>query len=585
MNPGRRALWIRRVGILLAASMLASASLYARAQGLLQPEGESGYEPKQAVLASKFMVVAANPLAADAGVEILRAGGSALDAAIAVQMVLGLVEPQSSGIGGGLFLLHWEEKQRALRSYDGRETAPRAAKAARFVDALGRPMDRFDAVASGLAVGTPGVLRVLDLTHRRHGRLPWATLFEPAIRLAAQGFAMPRRLNLLLTREAHLPRDPAARSLYYDSAGRPKPVGTKLQNLAYAATLARIATGGADAFYRGDVAADIVAAVKNHARPGDLSTDDLAGYAAIEREPVCGAYRDRRICGMGPPSSGGVSVLELLGLLEHSGFERAAPGSERAVHLFAEAGRLAYADRLRYLADPDFVPQPVAGLLDPGYLKTRAALIGERAMGAARAGQPRGAIALADAEDTELAGTSHASIVDAEGNAVAMTTTIESQFGSRIMVRGFLLNNQMTDFAWSPEFEGRPAANRLEPGKRPRSSMAPSLVFGRDGTLQAVIGSPGGPAIINYVAKTLVGLIDWGLDIQAAIALPNFGAAYGPTFIERGTAFEELADALEKRGHTLNFSAQTSGLHGIERAGALWRGGADPRREGVARGE
>jgi gamma-glutamyltranspeptidase/glutathione hydrolase len=446
-------------------------------------------------------------------------------------------------------------------------------------------MDRFDAVASGLAVGTPGALRALELAHRHHGKLPWAALFEPAIRLARDGFAMPRRLHRLLLREAHLPRDPAARGLYYDASGRPKLAGTMLLNPAYAATLAQIATGGADAFYRGPIAAGIVAAVTRHARPGDLSMDDLAGYAAKERAIVCGAYRDRRICGMGPPSSGGVIVLELLGLLERSGFERAAAGSERAVHLFAEAGRLAYADRLRYLADPDFVPQPVAGLLDPGYLKARAALIGERTMGAARAGRPEGAIAFADAEDTEVAGTSHVSIVDADGNAVAMTTTIESQFGSRIMAGGFLLNNQMTDFAFFPEFEGRPAANRIEPGKRPRSSMAPSFVFDREGALQAVIGSPGGPAIINYVAKTLVGLIDWGLDIQSAIALPNFGAAYGPTFIERGTAFEELADALEQRGHTLNFSPQTSGLHGIERAGALWRGGADPRREGVARGD
>jgi gamma-glutamyltranspeptidase/glutathione hydrolase len=552
---------------------------------LLQPEGESGYEPKQAVMASKYMVVAANPMATDAGVEILRAGGSAVDAAIAVQMVLGLVEPQSSGIGGGLFLLHWEEKARALRSYDGRETAPRAAKAGRFVDPLGRPMDRSEAVASGLAVGTPGALRALELAHRHYGRLPWAVLFGPAMRLAKDGFPMPRRLNRLLTREAHLPKDPAARSLYYDASGRPKPAGTILLNPAYAATLAQVASGGADAFYRGPIAADIVAAVKKHVRPGDLSMDDLAGYAAKERAVVCGAYRDRRICGMGPPSSGGVIVLELLGLLERSGFERAAPGSERAVHLFAEAGRLAYADRLRYLADPDFVPQPVAGLLDPAYLKARAALIGERTMGAARAGRPEGAIALADVEDTELAGTSHVSIVDADGNAISMTTTIESQFGSRIMAGGFLLNNQMTDFAFFSEFEGRPAANRIEPGKRPRSSMAPTFVFDREGALQAVIGSPGGPAIINYVAKTLVGLIDWGLDIQSAIALPSFGAAYGPTFIERGTMFEELADALEKRGHTLNFSPQTSGLHGIEKAGALWRGGADPRREGVARGE
>lgn len=569
----------------LCALLLALSGAAAQAQGLLQPEGDTGYEPKHAVLASRFMVVAANPMAVDAGIEVLRAGGSAVDAAVAVQMVLGLVEPQSSGIGGGLFLVHWAESERSLRSYDGRETAPLAAKPARFVDALGRPMGRYEAIASGLSVGTPGALRALELAHRQHGRLPWARLLEPAVRLATQGFPMPRRLSLLLTRETYLPKDPAARAMYYDANGRPKPAGSIITNPAYAATLAHVASGGADAFYRGAIAADIVTAVRGHVRPGDLSLDDLARYAAKEREPVCGAYRDRRICGMGPPSSGGVIVLELLGLLERAGFDRAAPGSELAVHLFAEAGRLAYADRLRYLADPDFVPQPVAGLLDPGYLKERAALIGERSMGAARAGRPLGALAWADAAETEVAGTSHVSIVDADGNAVAMTTTVESQFGSRIMVRGFLLNNQMTDFAFFPEFEGRPAANRVEAGKRPRSSMAPTLVFDRGGRLQAIVGAPGGPAIINYVAKTLVGLVDWGLDIQAAISLPNFGAAYGPTFIERGSAYEELADALERRGHTLNFSAQTSGLHGIERTATGWRGGADPRREGVAKGE
>ncbi len=424
----------------------------ARSQGLLNPEGETGYEPKQAVLASRYMVVAANPLAVDAGIEILRAGGSAVDAAIAVQMVLGLVEPQSSGIGGGLFLMHWAEKERALQSYDGRETAPMAAKAVRFADALGRPMERYEAIASGLSVGAPGALRALELAHRRHGRLPWASLFAPAIRLAQQGFPAPRRLSLLLAREKHLAMDAAARALYYGADGRPKRAGAILKNAAYAVTLKQIAVGGADAFYRGPIAGEIVAAVRAHVRPGDLSLEDLALYTAKEREPVCGAYRDRRICGMGPPSSGGPTVLGLLGLLERSGFDRAVPGSELAVHLFAEAGRLAYADRLRYLADPDFVPQPVAGLLDPAYLKERAALIGERAMGAPRAGRPPGALALGDAAETELAGTSHVSIVDAEGNAVAMTTTIENQFGSRIMVRGFLLNNQMTDFAFLPEF-------------------------------------------------------------------------------------------------------------------------------------
>ncbi len=569
----------------IVAGLLLMLAPCALAQGLLQPEGATGFEAKKAVVTKRFMVVAANPLAVDAGVEILRAGGSAVDAAIAVQLVLGLVEPQSSGIGGGLFLLHWDAKERVVRSYDGRETAPQAAKPVRFVDPAGRPLDRYSAVASGLAVGTPGALRALELTHRRHGRLAWPRLFEPALRLATNGFPMPRRLGLLLAGESSLAKDPAARALFYDASGKARKPGAILVNLEYAKTLAQIASGGAEAFYRGPIAAEIVAAVRGHVRPGDLSIEDLARYEAKERAPVCGGYREVRICGMGPPSSGSVSVLELLGTLERVGFERAAPGSELAVHLFAEAGRLAYADRLRYIADPDFVPQPVAGLLDPAYLNGRAALIGERTMGAARAGEPHGAVAWADAPDTEVAGTSHVSIVDGQGNAVALTTTIESQFGSRIMVRGFLLNNQMTDFAFSPEFEGRPAANRVEPGKRPRSSMAPTFVFDREGRLQAVVGSPGGPAIINYVAKTLVGLLDWRLDMQAAIALPNFGAAYGPTFIERGSAYEDLADALEKRGHTLNFSPQTSGLHGIERTREGWRGGADPRREGVARGE
>ena len=569
----------------LLTALFALLPGFAIAQGLLQPEGDTGYEPKQAAVASRFMVVAANPLATDAGVAILREGGSAVDAAIAVQLVLGLVEPQSSGIGGGLFLFHWDDKQRAARSYDGRETAPAAAKPERFVDSLGRPMDRYAAVVSGLSVGVPGALRALELAHRRHGKLAWARLFEPAIGLARDGFPMPRRLHLLLARERFLRGDPAARALYYAADGSPYPVGTKIVNAAYAQTLAALAASGPDAFYRGPVATDIVAAVRGHVRPGDLSAEDLARYAAIERDPVCGAYRGRRICGMAPPSSGGVTVLEMLGLLERSGFDRAAPGSERAVHLFAEAGRLAYADRLRYIADPGFVRQPVAGLLDPAYLDSRAKLIGERAMGAARAGRPQGALALADAPDTELAGTSHVSIVDAEGNAVGMTTTIEAQFGSRIMVRGFLLNNQMTDFALSPEFEGRAAANRVEGGKRPRSSMAPTFVFDREGRLQVVLGSPGGAAIINYVAKALVGILDWGMDVQAAVSLPNFGAAYGPTFIERGSVYEDLADALEQRGHIINFSTQTSGLHGIERIAGGWRGGADPRREGVARGE
>lgn len=573
--------WSSRWLAVLAASIAPSL---VHAQGL-QAEGDTGYEAKQAVVAKRHMVVAAHPLASEAGLAMLRAGGTATDAAIAVQLVLGLVEPQSSGIGGGLFLLHWDAARGAMKAYDGRETAPMTAGATRFLDSLGRPMDFFQAVASGLAVGTPGALRALELAHRRHGRLPWARLFEPAITLARYGFAMPRRLNRLLVRERFLAGDAAARALYFAPDGSPKPAGTLIANPAYATTLEQIAAGGADAFYRGPVAADIVAAVRGHLRPGDLGEDDLAGYAPVEREPVCAAYRQWRICGMGPPSSGAVTTLQLLGLLEQTRFADLAPQSEAALHLFAEAGRLAYADRLRYLADPAFVPQPVEGLLDRGYLRLRAGLIGERSMGAARAGRPPGALAWADAPDTERAGTSHVSIVDAEGNAVAMTSSIENQFGSRIMVRGFLLNNQLTDFAFSPEFQARPAANRVEAGKRPRSSMAPTLVFGHDGRLALVLGSPGGAAIINYVAKTLVGVLDWGLDIQAAISMPNFGAAYGATTLERGSPLEDHADALAERGHVLSFQPLTSGLHGIERIEGGWRGGADPRREGVARGD
>jgi len=566
-----------------AAAALLFFSLGAAAQP--QPEAGSGWSDKPAVSARHDMVVAAHPLAVDAGLETLRAGGSAVDAAICVQLVLGLVEPQSSGIGGGAFMLHWSSAEHRVESYDGRETAPAAARPERFLDALGQPLPFFDAVVSGRAVGVPGVLRMLELAHRRHGRLPWARLFEPALRLAVQGFAVSPRLHRLLERDRYLRDDPAARSLYYDAGGHALQVGARLVNPQYAATLREIAARGADAFYDGPIAEDLVRAVRAQPRPGDMTLADLRAYRALAREPLCGAYRGQRICGMGPPSAGAVTLLELLGILERTAFDRAKPGSVEAVHLFAEASRLAYADRARYVADPDFVAVPVMGLLAPAYLAERAKLIGERSMGHAEPGHPAGASALADVPETELAGTSHLSIVDARGNAVAMTTTIENAFGSRIMVRGFLLNNELTDFSFLPEARGVAAANRVQPGKRPRSTMAPTLVFDRDGRLEMLVGSPGGPAIVEYVAKTLVGTLDWGLDIQAAIALPNFGSTNGPTLIERGTAYDALADALAERGHILNFAILTSGLHGIERSTQGWRGGADPRREGVARGD
>ncbi|TAK39750.1 MAG: gamma-glutamyltransferase [Betaproteobacteria bacterium] len=569
---------------ILAALVLAACCLLAPLRAA-EPEGATGREDRRALVAPKTMVVAANPHAVDAGLEMLRAGGSAVDAAIAVQMVLGLVEPQSSGIGGGAFLLHWSRDAKRVRSYDGRETAPAAARATRFLGADGTPLSPRDAIVGGRPVGVPGLLRMLELAHREHGRLPWARLFEPAIRLAEGGFAVSPRLHRLLDRERDLGADAMARQLFYTADDRARPVGERIVNAEYAATLRAIAAGGADVFYRGAFAEDLVRAVRRHPNAGDLTLEDLAAYAAIEREPVCGAYRDRRICGMGPPSSGGIGVLQLLGILERSPFAKAPPQSAEALHWFADAGRLVYADRLRYVADPAFVPQPVAGLLEPEYLDSRARLLGERSIGRAQAGEPRGAVAMSDAAEYALAGTSHISIVDERGDAVAMTTTIEDGFGSRIMVRGFLLNNQLTDFAFVPEVGGRPVANRVEAGKRPRSSMSPTFVFDADGSLRIVAGSPGGTAIINYVAKALVAILDWGMDAQTAVALPNFGSRNGPTEIERGSAYGTLIPELRARGHDVNVLNLTSGLHVIERVPEGWRGGADPRREGVARGD
>jgi gamma-glutamyltranspeptidase/glutathione hydrolase len=509
-------------------------------------------------VAKRFMVAAANPLAVEAGVDVLARGGSAVDAAIAVQMVLGLVEPQSSGIGGGAFLLHWSQKERKLRAYDGRETAPAAAKPDRFLDAQKKPLPFLDAVVGGRSVGVPGVLRMLELAHRRHGRLPWRDLFAAAIALAESGFAPPPRLQAALAGERFL-RD----RLFYDEQGTPR---TRIVNREYAETLRAIASGGADAFYRGAIAGDIVRAVRSHAVPGDLAAEDLAGYRALEREPVCGPYRGLRVCSMGPPSSGGVAVLQILGILERTTFARAPPHSAEAAHLFTEAARLAFADRARYLGDPDFAAIPLERLLSAKYLEERAALIQERSMGMALPGDREG-------------GTSHLSIVDGNGDAVAMTTTIESAFGSRIVVRGFLLNNQLTDFDFVPG-----GANAVAAGKRPRSSMAPTMVLGKDRTLQMVIGSPGGAMIINYVARALVARIDWGLSLQAALAAPNLGTRNGPTLLEGDSPYAALLGPLAARGHQVSLAPLRSGLHAIERTPAGWRGAADPRRDGIAVG-
>ena len=542
-----------------AALFFFGASAHAQ---LGAPEIATERVEREAATARKFMVAAADPRAVEAGLEMLRAGGSAADAAIAVQLVLGLVEPQSSGLGGGAFALVWTEGARRLRSYDGRETAPAAARPDRFLDRHGNPEQFMAAVAGGRSVGVPGVPRLLETLHREHGRLPWRRLFAPAIRLADGGFEKTRRLARQLEREQLLREDPAARALFH--------AGPRIVNREYAATLKVLQKKGAEGFYRGAIAADIVRAAKS-----DLALEDLARYRALERAPVCGAYRGNRVCGMGPPSSGAVGVLQILGILERTAFERAAPHSVGALHLFSEAARLAYADRAQYVGDPAFVDVPVAKMLDARYLEKRARLIGERSMG----------YALPGTLDPETPGTSHFSVVDAEGNAVSMTSSIEMGFGSRILVRGFLLNNQLTDFSFHPEVLGRPAANRVEGGKRPRSSMSPTVVFDRDGRLRLLVGSPGGLTIINYVARTLVATLDWDMDIQQAISAPNFGSTNGPTFLERGSALEGLGDALAERGHVLNFARLASGLHGIERVPDGWRGGADPRRAGIAAGD
>jgi len=578
---------ILRIACLLSLAGPCPFTAWAQSDRPLQPEPASGHVQQALVQARTHMIAAAHPLAVDAGLRMLDAGGSAVDAAIAAQLVLNLVEPHASGLGGGAFLLHFDGQTQAIQAYDGRETAPAGATPELFLDRDGRPMAFREAVPGGRSVGVPGLARLLEHAHRRHGKLPWRRLFEPAIALAENGYPLTPRMHSLLSRVPDLERDPAARALYYRPDGRAKPAGTLLTNPTFAATLRALATQGADAFYRGEIARDLVAAVRGHPlNPGSLSEQDLATYTVREVQPLCAPYRAYRVCGMPPSSSGGIAVLQMLGMLERFDMAAVRPGSAQALHLLAEAGRLAFADRNRYVADDRYVKVPVAGLLDPSYLTARSQLIrAEASMGEARAGVPQGTeIAYADDATDEASGTSHISVVDAAGNAVALTTTIESWFGSRVMVRGFLLNNQLTDFSFTPSEGSRPIANRVEPGKRPRSSMAPTLVFDREGRLHMTLGSPGGSLIIGYVVKTLIATLDWGLDIQAAIDLPNAASRNGPTELERGTANEGVAATLQAMGHPVRIMDMTSGLHGIMRAPDGWTGGADPRREGIARG-
>jgi gamma-glutamyltranspeptidase / glutathione hydrolase len=597
-----------------------------------QPEGASGITDKPGWATKKFAVAAANPLATDAGYQVLKAGGSAVDAAIAVQMVLSLVEPQSSGIGGGAFLLHHNGK--TTEAFDGRETAPAGVDENLFMKD-GKPLPFYEAVVGGRSVGVPGTVRMLEVAHKQHGKLPWAKLFEPAIRLAEDGFKVSPRLNTLVKAEKYLKDDVVANTYFYKPDGEARDIGFNLRNQGFADVLKRIATEGSKAFYEGAIAQAIVDKVQKHAgNPGKLSTADMAGYQPKKREAICSDYtastgKDYAICGFPAPSSGAIAVAQILGLLRNTPAHAMQPISlvdgrvincittpcpgdipgapigpgAQWLHYYFEASRLAFADRAQYVGDPDFVQAPGGNwmtLLAPDYLAERAKLIGAQSMKSAKPGNPGGANTAygMPAEQPEY-GTSHISIIDGYGNALSMTTTIEDAFGSRQMVNpspgasagGFLLNNELSDFNFAPnDADGKPTANRVQPGKRPRSSMSPTLVFDK-ATGQVVMsgGSPGGAVIIHYTAKTLYGVLNWGLNTQQAINLPNFGltsAALGaPALLEEQRFPAGTVEALKALGHEVREQNMTSGLQAIQRTPSNFFGGADPRREGVVMGD
>ncbi|MEP0708867.1 MAG: gamma-glutamyltransferase [Parvibaculum sp.] len=535
-----------------------------------------------------FMIAAANPYASEAGAAMLRKGGSAVDAAIAVQAVLSLVEPESSGLAGGAFMLHYDEKSGDVAAYDGRETAPMGATPALFLDDEGEPLPFLEAMIGGSSVGTPGVVKMLWLAHEEHGKLEWAELFQPAIKLAEEGFTVAPKLAEAIARDPVLMQIPVAQDYFYrmDANGSRVPAaeGDVLKNPAYAQTLKIIAAKGWKGFYEGPVAEEIVTTVQNAPRrPGTLALSDFASYEAKKREPVCAAYRDYRVCSMPPPTSGGLTTLQILGILGNYDLKGMGPMTLTAVHFIAEAEKLAYADRDKYIGDPDFVDVPVDEMLDSAYLESRANEIdASYSMGNAEPGR------LADEramnwgmnQPVDMPSTSHFSILDSNGNVVSMTTSVEGPFGSHLMAGGMMLNNQLTDFSFAPEQDGKPVANAVAPGKRPRSSMTPVIVFDEDGAFRAAVGSPGGSRIIGYVTQTLIALIDWDMDMVAAVGLPRFLDRNGPLEIEAGTPLEQMTPQLEELGHRVEARPAISGLHGILVMPDGLDGAADPRRDG-----
>lgn len=552
-----------------------------------EPEAATGYVEKKAFEAEEYMVVAANPYASWAGKNVIEKGGSAIDAAIAIQSMLTLVEPQSSGIGGGAFILYWDNKNKVLHTFDGRESAPKAVNSHWFIKS-NKPMRWIDAVVGGKSVGVPGAVKALELAHAEFGTLPWNTLFDDAINTAKNGFKVSPRLAKLVALDYHpgLKKFPSS-STYFFPAGMPLKEGTTKKNRKLAKTLKGIADNGSDYLLKGELAQEIVDAVNSaEINPGSMSLEDLETYEAIKRNAVCGNYHEKRICGMPPPSSGGVNVFQILKMLEDKNIGAYSPDSAEFAHLYTQASALSYADREKYIADSDFTNLPFAAMINTAYLQRRAQGINvDEKWHRARAGNPYAGTEIAMGTSMELPNTSHVSIVDKEGNAVSMTTSIEFMFGSGIMVGGFLLNNQLTDFSFSPTKNRFPVPNRVEPGKRPRSAMSPTMVFDEEGELEVVVGSPGGSRIVSYVAQTLIGMIDYGLNIQEAINLPKITNRNDYTALEKGTPIAELEEPLKALGHNVKVIDLNSGLHGIQFKSGKLIGGADPRREGIAVGK
>ncbi|WP_414830733.1 gamma-glutamyltransferase [Alteromonas sp. H39] len=576
----------RAASVFVAATLLTvSVDVYAEREDR-EPEAATGYIDKKAFVAKDYMVVAANPYASWAGRNVIEKGGSAIDAAIAVQAMLTLVEPQSSGIGGGAFILYWDNENKVLHTYDGREMAPAAVNSHWFMDGT-KTMKWLDAVVGGKSVGVPGALKALEMAHQDFGKRPWQSLFEDTIDTATNGFKVSPRLAKLVALDYHPGLKTFSGSAsYFFPAGMPLKEGSNKKNLPLAKTLTGIAKNGSDYLYKGPLAEKIAKTVNEaEINPGQMTAEDFANYKAIKREAVCGDYRDKKVCGMAPPSSGGINVYQILKLLEKFELASLSPDSAEFAHLFTQASALTYADREKYIADSDFTNLPYGALINAAYLSRRSEHVGlDKPWHRAKAGQPYKEAQISAGASYELPNTSHVSIVDKKGNAISMTTSIEFMFGSGLMVDGFLLNNQLTDFSFSPTQGRYPVPNRVEPHKRPRSAMSPAMVFNENGELELVVGSPGGSRIISYVAQTIIGVIDFGLNIQQAINLPKITNRNDYTALEKGTPLEALEAPLEKLGHAVKIIDLNSGLHGIEIRDGKLIGGADPRREGVAVG-